>query len=80
MKVLLLRKSHLTAALGIILSAAIFFAVSAPAPSVAASATTRQLPIYCVDRDDNMVAISFDAAWGDVRMRQSSHKEGFSAL
>ena len=25
---------------------------------------TRQLPIYCVDRDDNMVAISFDAAWG----------------
>ena len=70
MKVLLLRKSHLTAALGIILSAAIFFAVSAPAPSVAASATTRQLPIYCVDRDDNMVAISFDAAWGNDDTQQ----------
>lgn len=40
---------------------AIFWAVNSP-PSVA----TRQLPIYCVDRDDNVVAISFD----DVILRQ----------
>ena len=33
-------------------------------------ARKRELPIYCVDRSDNMVAISFDAAWGDVRVRQ----------
>jgi len=25
----------------------------------------RQLPIYCVETDEKMVAISFDAAWGD---------------
>lgn len=25
----------------------------------------RDLPIYCVDRDDKVIAISFDAAWGN---------------
>lgn len=24
----------------------------------------RELPIYCVNRDDNKISISFDAAWG----------------
>lgn len=27
-------------------------------------AGARSLPIYCVDRDDNKIAISFDCAWG----------------
>ena len=27
-------------------------------------ARKRELPIYCVDRDDRKIAISFDAAWG----------------
>ncbi len=27
-------------------------------------ARKRELPIYCVDRDDGKIAISFDAAWG----------------
>lgn len=26
--------------------------------------TTRSLPIYCVERDDKKIAISFDCAWG----------------
>ena len=30
-----------------------------------ASATTKQLPIYCVDTDKKQVALSFDAAWGN---------------
>ena len=47
------------------LAALMFSAVNLPA-AVGAASTNRQLPIYCVDRDDNMVAISFDAAWGDV--------------
>ena len=34
--------------------------------AVMTSAATRQLPIYCVERDQKMVSISFDAAWGDV--------------
>lgn len=28
-------------------------------------ASDRQLPIYCVQRDDKTVALSFDAAWGN---------------
>jgi len=32
---------------------------------VGASATTRQLPIYCVQKDYKVLSISFDAAWGN---------------
>ena len=39
---------------------------------VSAASSNRQLPIYCVQRDQKMVAISFDAAWGDVRERHPS--------
>lgn len=52
-----------------LIALAIFYAVNSP-PSVAASVATRQLPIYCVDRDDNVISISFDAAWGAVILRQ----------
>ena len=69
MKVLFLRKRYLLLALTAVLAAMIFAAVNLPA-AVTTSAATRQLPIYCVDRDDNVVSISFDAAWGDVIVRQ----------
>ena len=69
MKFLVIRKRHLVLATGLMLALTIFWAVNAPS-AVTASVATRQLPIYCVDRSDNMVAISFDAAWGDVRVRQ----------
>ena len=69
MKFLVIRKRHLVFAAGVILALAIFYAVNSP-PTVAASVATRQLPIYCVDRSDNVISISFDAAWGDVRVRQ----------
>ena len=42
----------------------IFWAVNSPA-IIGASAATRQLPIYCVERSDKVVALSFDAAWGN---------------
>ena len=42
----------------------IFTAVMSPA-IVGASATTRQLPIYCVQRDNKAVSLTFDAAWGN---------------
>ncbi len=52
-------------ALGTILAvAAIFWIVNTPA-IVGASATQRQLPIYSVQREDKVVALSFDAAWGN---------------
>ena len=57
------------ALLGVVLVLAIFAVVNAPA-AVIASASTRQLPIYCVDRSDNLVSISFDAAWGNEDTQQ----------
>ena len=41
-----------------------FWTVNSPV-IIGASATTRQLPVYCVERDDKVVALSFDAAWGN---------------
>ena len=42
----------------------IFWAVNAPAV-VGVAASKRDLPVYCVQRDEKLVAISFDAAWGN---------------
>ena len=47
-----------------VLIVSIFWAVSTPA-IVGVSASKRQLPVYCVQRDDKKVALSFDAAWGN---------------
>ncbi len=44
--------------------AAIFMIVCSPL-AVRASATTRKLPVYCVQRDDRCVSLTFDAAWGN---------------
>lgn len=46
-----------------------FWVVSSPTV-VGASVSTRQLPIYCVQRDDKVVALSFDAAWGNEDTQQ----------
>ena len=69
MKVFWIRKRHLMLFAGLLIAFAVFWVVNAPA-TVATSVATRQLPIYCVDRDDNVISISFDAAWGDVILRQ----------
>ena len=51
-----------------LLAVLMFSAVNLPA-AVGAAATTRQLPIYCVQKDYKVASLSFDAAWGDVRVR-----------
>ena len=51
------------------LAVLLFAVVNVPAV-VNASGSARQLPIYCVQRDQKVVSISFDAAWGDGRVRQ----------
>lgn len=48
----------------IMVIALIFGVVNDPA-IVGASATTRLLPIYCVQRDNKVVSLTFDAAWGN---------------
>ncbi len=35
------------------------------APAAVSAANTRELPIYSVERDQKMVSLSFDAAWGN---------------
>lgn len=57
------RKKYFVLAAAVAFSAAILAAVNAPA-AVSASVATRQLPIYCVERDQKVCSISFDAAWG----------------
>lgn len=74
MKLFLVRRKLITAAACLLAAAGMFYIVNHPA-IVGASATTRQLPIYCVQRDQKVLSISFDAAWGDVRIRPLGHKE-----
>ena len=71
MKIILLRRKLLAVLACVLAAAAMFYIVNYP-EVVSAAATKRQLPIYCVQRDQKMVAISFDAAWGDVRQRRRS--------
>lgn len=63
-KVILLKRRMLSVLTCLAAAAAIFYVVNFP-PAVGAAATTRQLPIYCVQRDQKLVSISFDAAWGN---------------
>jgi len=46
-----------------------FAAVYAPA-AVSAAVVTRQLPVYCVERDGKYCSLSFDAAWGNEDTQQ----------
>ena len=65
-------KNHkaVTSALAlVVLTAVIFWTTNSPAV-VGVSASNRQLPIYCVQRDDKTVALSFDAAWGNEDTQQ----------
>ena len=51
------------AALAVLLAATVW-TVRKP-DIVAAISPTRELPVYCVERTDKKIAISFDAAWGN---------------
>ncbi len=69
LKVYVVRRGWWTAAVCLLAAAAMFYVVNAPA-AVGVSAPARQLPIYCVQRDQKMLAISFDAAWGNEDTQQ----------
>lgn len=58
------KKTVVSAVALVLLVGVIFWAVNSPAV-VGVSASDRELPIYCVQRDDKCVALSFDAAWGN---------------
>ena len=64
-KAMLRKHRAVLSAVGFVLAVAlIFWAVNSPA-IVGVSAAQRKLPIYSIDREDKVVALSFDAAWGN---------------
>lgn len=64
--VCVLKKKFWAAAGCLILAAIMVVAVYNPLV-VGAAAFQRELPIYCVNRDQKVCALTFDAAWGNVR-------------
>ncbi len=61
----LLKKKKLVGSLSMILAVVLIFSVVNSPAIVGASANTRQLPIYCVQREDKVASLTFDAAWGN---------------
>ena len=65
------RKKRITAAACILaLCCIIAFFVTDGGQAVVTAALQRQLPIYCVKKDDKVVSLSFDAAWGNEDTQQ----------
>ncbi len=69
MKVFTLKRRYLAAVACVLAATAMFWTVNNPAV-VGTAATSRQLPIYCVQRDQKMASLSFDAAWGNEDTQQ----------
>ena len=61
---LLRYKKTVVAVLALAFVCAIPWVINNPA-IIGAAATTRELPIYCVERDNKCVSLTFDAAWGN---------------
>ena len=62
---LLRRRGAVLQALSMLAAVAlIFWAVNTPAV-VGVSASRRELPVYCVQQNEKIAALSFDAAWGN---------------
>ena len=69
MKIFVLRRQMLTVAACAVVALGMFWLVSHP-NAVGAAATVRQLPIYCVQSEEKVVALTFDAAWGNEDTQQ----------
>lgn len=64
------RMKEIASTLGVIaFVVAMFYVINCP-KIVGASATQRVLPIYSVERDNKVVALSFDAGWGNEDTQQ----------
>lgn len=68
-KIIYLKRRMLAAAACLAVACGMFYVVNHPAV-IGAAATTRQLPIYCVQKDYKVLSISFDAAWGNEDTQQ----------
>lgn len=69
MKFIMVKRRVLSVAVCLILAIGMVVIANHPA-FVGVSAATRELPIYCVQRDYKTCALSFDAAWGNEDTQQ----------
>lgn len=67
-KILFLRKRYLAIPGALLAICALCLVTNLPS-YVTASASQRQLPIYSVQRDYKVCALTFDAAWGNAILR-----------
>ena len=65
MKRFLTRHKRIAYASGLLLLIALIFLVSGTPGIVSTAAAAKKLPVYCVQRDDKCVSLTFDAAWGN---------------
>lgn len=67
MKLLILTKKNLITAFCCLAVGvtALAVSVSSAVSAVSAASTNRVIPIYCVEKEEKVVSISFDAAWGN---------------
>lgn len=61
-------RKNLVAAAFLFLLAGIAYA--GPKVAVASATVPKEIPIYCVEREDKVVALTFDAAWGNEDTQQ----------
>ena len=61
------KKWTVAAALAVGLGMALFTAIPR---AITTAATQRDLPIYCVQKDSKVCALTFDAAWGNEDTQQ----------
>ena len=64
-KLIFIKHKRVLSVLTLMLAVALIFWVVNTPVLVGVSASKRQLPVYSVQRQDKVVAISFDAAWGN---------------
>lgn len=65
MKIFVTDKYRLLTFSLICLSIALCAFFSAPTASPVSGTSKKNIPIYCVDRSDNAISVTFDCAWGD---------------
>ena len=70
LKSILRRKKKVISILSMAFAVVIIFCIVNSPLVISASKTDRKLPIYCVNRDDKAVSLTFDAAWGNEDTQQ----------
>ena len=69
-RVFFIRKRTLAIPAGLAAVCALCLITTLPS-YVSAASTQRQLPIYCVQREDKVCSLTFDAAWGNASLRHT---------